>query len=134
VRRRYARHGITVTGYVPDIRPYVQRAACFVVPLRVGGGTRLKILDAWAMGAAVVSTPEGCEGLDARHGANIMVARDPEEFALQVLAVLEDAALRNALGAGGRRTVETTYDWGIVGGVMLDELRRARRSRGGSGR
>src|SRR5439155_14376938 len=65
-RRHYrARYGVELTGYVEDVRPYVRAAACYVVPLRVGGGTRLKILDAWAMGKAVVSTSIGCEGLVA---------------------------------------------------------------------
>src|SRR5213082_4323309 len=84
-------------------------AACYVVPLRVGGGTRLKILDAWAMGKAVVSTSVGCEGLAAEDGRNILIRDDPDGFAQAVCAVLRDAALRQRLGAGGRRTVELQY-------------------------
>src|SRR5690606_31191569 len=61
-RRLKAESDVDLTGYVDDVRPYLRDAACFVVPLRVGGGTRLKILDAWAMGKAVVSTSVGCEG------------------------------------------------------------------------
>ena len=66
VRRTFGAHGVTVTGYVEDIRPFVHSARCFIVPLRIGGGTRLKILDAWALGKAVVATSIGCEGLDAQ--------------------------------------------------------------------
>jgi glycosyltransferase involved in cell wall biosynthesis len=111
--------GIHLTGYVEDIRPYVLSAACFIVPLRVGGGTRLKILDAWAMGKAVVSTSQGCEGLDARNGKNILIRDDPDEFADAVREVLEDPILRIRLGRAGRETAEKKYDWEVVGEAML---------------
>lgn len=112
-------HAITMTGYVPDVRPYLADGACYVVPLRVGGGTRLKILDAWAMGKAIVSTSVGCEGLAAVDGQNILIRDTPEEFADAVLAVLGDAALRHRLGAAGRRTVEQTYSWEVIGPPMI---------------
>ncbi len=113
---------VELTGYVDDIRPYVQEAACFVVPLRVGGGTRLKILDAWAMGKAVVSTSVGCEGLAAVDGDNILVRDDPEQFAIAVAAVLRDPQLRERLGRAGRRTVEDTYSWDVIGAGMHESL------------
>jgi glycosyltransferase involved in cell wall biosynthesis len=121
---------VELTGYVEDVRPYVQEGACFVVPLRVGGGTRLKILDAWAMGKAVVSTSVGCEGLAAVDGVNIIVRDDPEEFAQAVVSVLKDRALRERLGAAARRTVEERYSWDVIGGGLhrsLNELRRTGR-------
>ncbi|MEW5929181.1 MAG: glycosyltransferase family 4 protein [Gemmatimonadota bacterium] len=119
VRRDFReRHGIELTGYVDDTRPLVHAAACYVVPLRVGGGTRLKILDAWAMGKAVVSTPVGCEGLDARDGENILVRDDPAEFAAAVRRVLDDEALRARLGEGARRTAEEVYEWDVIGRSM----------------
>lgn len=119
VRRDFReRHGIELTGYVDDIRPLVHEAACYVVPLRVGGGTRLKILDAWAMGKAVVSTSIGCEGLDARDGENILVRDDPAEFAAAVRRVLEDEPLRARLGQGARRTAEEVYEWEVIGASM----------------
>jgi glycosyltransferase involved in cell wall biosynthesis len=119
-RRRYlARFGVELTGYLPDIRSEVQSAACFIVPLRIGGGTRLKILDAWAMGKAVVSTSIGCEGLDARDGENILIRDTPQAFAAAVCAVVGDVALRRRLGAGGRRTVERQHDWNRIGESML---------------
>ncbi len=119
-RRCYRdRYAVELTGYVDDVRPYVRNAACYVVPLRVGGGTRLKILDAWAMGKAVVSTSVGCEGLDAADGSNILIRDDPDGFARAVAAVLRDAALRQRLGEEGRRTVERLYSWERIGESML---------------
>ena len=119
-RREYrARYGVELTGYVPDIRPLVHDAACYVVPLRVGGGTRLKILVAWAMGKAVVSTSIGCEGLAAEDGRNILIRDDPDSFAQATCAVLQDGDLRQRLGAEGRRTVERHYDWERIGESLL---------------
>lgn len=122
------RHGIRMTGYVDDIRPYVHDAACYVVPLRVGGGTRLKILDAWAMGKAVVSTSVGCEGLAAEHGGNILIADDPRAFADAVRGVLQNPDLRARLGRAARTTVETKYSWDIIGESMTDEYLSVARS------
>jgi len=107
--------GVTLTGYVPDIRPYVNRAACFIAPLRVGGGTRLKILDAWASGKAVVSTARGCEGLETVDGKNILIAEDPRSFAHAIRRVIEDPGLRESLGRAARETVERRYSWGSIG-------------------
>lgn len=134
VREEYAaKHGVRLTGYVEDIRPFVHRAACYVVPLRVGGGTRLKILDAWAMGKAVVSTSVGCEGLDARDGENILVRDDPAEFAEAVRLVLDDEALRSRLGEGARRTAERVYEWDVIGEAMAGEYRALLGARGTEG-
>ncbi|MDP9201100.1 MAG: glycosyltransferase family 4 protein [Gemmatimonadota bacterium] len=120
VKRDYAeRYGLRVTGYLHDIRPVVQRAACYVVPLRAGGGTRLKILDAWAMGKAVVSTTVGSEGLDAHDGENILIRDTPEAFADAVAAVLTDEDLRRRLGRHARKTAELVYDWEVIGRSML---------------
>jgi polysaccharide biosynthesis protein PslH len=118
------RYGIELTGYVDDIRPYVHSASCYVAPLRVGGGTRLKILDAWAMGKAVVSTSIGCEGLSARDGDNILIRDDPRAFADAVRLVLADEDLRIRLGESARRTTEERYDWDIIGRDMLAEYHR----------
>ena len=102
-------------GYVPDVRPHFAEAACSVVPLRVGGGTRLKILDAWSMGKAIVSTSIGCEGLETVDGENIMIRDDPSEFAKAVVDVLRDEGLRNRLGRNGRKTAEEIYAWPVIG-------------------
>jgi glycosyltransferase involved in cell wall biosynthesis len=124
VRQEFAsRHGVHLTGYVDDIRPLVQRAACYVAPLRSGGGTRLKILDAWAMGKAVVSTSVGCEGLEARDGENILIRDTPESFASAVESVLVDQRLRRALGKAARETAVATYDWEGIGVSMLAQYR-----------
>jgi glycosyltransferase involved in cell wall biosynthesis len=114
---------VELTGYVTDIRPHLRDASCFVVPLRVGGGTRMKILTAWAMGLPVVSTSVGCEGLDAIDGVNALVRNDPREFAEAVTEVLSDAALRERLARAGRATVERTYSWDVIGEAMLDAYR-----------
>jgi glycosyltransferase involved in cell wall biosynthesis len=115
---RYATRGIQLTGHVDDIRPYVAKAACYVVPLRIGGGTRLKILDAWAMGKAVVSTSVGCEGLEAVDGQNILIRDDPAAFAAAVTTVLRDAGLRTALERNARVTAEQRYSWDVIGETM----------------
>ena len=107
--------GVTAVGHVPDLRPHLAAARCAVVPLRVGGGTRLKILDAWAMGRAVVSTSLGCEGLETRDGDNILIRDTPREFAAAVLEVLGDADRRAALERSGRATVLERYSWDVVG-------------------
>jgi polysaccharide biosynthesis protein PslH len=124
VRERYTGLGITLTGYVPDIRPYVIPATCYVVPLRAGGGTRLKILDAWAMGKALVSTSVGCEGLEARDGDNILVRDDPAAFADAVLRLLRDEGLRKKLEYRARETACRFYDWNVIGRDMLAAYRR----------
>lgn len=107
--------GVTCLGYVADIRPHLAQASCTVVPIRVGGGTRLKILDAWAMGKAVVSTSMGCEGLEAIDGKNILIRDDPKDFAGAVAEVLANSELRSELGVNGRKTAEEMYSWDIVG-------------------
>ncbi len=138
-QRRYrAEHGVELTGYVEDVRPFVQAAECFIVPLRVGGGSRLKILDAWSMGKAVVSTSVGCEGLAADDGRNLLVADDAATFAAAVARVRADAALRARLGRAARATAERRYSWEIVGAglvaayrELLGEGERARAAAGG---
>jgi polysaccharide biosynthesis protein PslH len=114
------RYGVELTGHVDDAIPLMREAACHVVPLRAGGGTRLKILNSWAMGKAVVSTSIGCEGLAAADGENILVRDDPREFARAVLDVLGDDLLRRRLGEQGRATAERLYSWDVVGRPMIE--------------
>src|SRR5260370_31999087 len=97
--------GVKVTGTVDDIRPYIADAAVYVVPLRVGGGTRLKIFEALAMAKAVVSTPVGAEGLPLRPGEHFLRADDPTEFARAVTSLLRDPARPRARAAAGRGVV-----------------------------
>jgi glycosyltransferase involved in cell wall biosynthesis len=114
------RYGIELTGYVEDARPMLREAACHIVPLRVGGGTRLKILSSWAMGKPVVSTSVGCEGLAAVDGENILIRDDPSAFAEAVVRVLDDPALGRRLGERGRATAERHYSWNVIGTRMND--------------
>ena len=115
-----SRYGVELTGYLPDVRPVMQQARCHIVPLRAGGGTRLKILNSWAMGKAVVSTSLGCEGLDAIDGQNILIRDDPRAFGEAVVEVLRDDELRRRLEAAGRATAEARYSWTHIGKQMID--------------
>lgn len=107
--------GIVVTGYVDDVRPYIARSSVYIVPLRIGGGSRLKILEAMAMGQAIVCTSIGCEGLEVTDDENILIADEPKEFAKKVVALLKDSGLRNKLGVNARRLVENKYSWDTIG-------------------
>lgn len=113
--RFHAVPGMKLLGHLEDLRPSLGDAACVVVPIRVGGGTRLKILDAWAMGKAVVSTSIGCEGLAAADGVNLLIRDDAKSFAEAVRAVLTDPDLRRRLGDHGRRTAVSHYTWTEIG-------------------
>ena len=111
LRTACAAAGIRVTGTVPDVRPFVAEAAVYIVPLRVGGGTRLKIFEALAMGKAVVSTRVGAEGLPIVSGQHFLQADSPADFAQAVVTLLKDPDRRHALGLAGRRLVEERYSW-----------------------
>ena len=106
--------GVVVAGSVPDVRPYLARAAVCVAPLRIGGGTRLKILDALAMGRPVVSTSLASEGLDLAGGHELLIADGAEAFAAATARLLRDPAQRAALGAAGRQAVESRHTWPTV--------------------
>ncbi len=108
--RRYGPR-VRVTGYVPDMRPYIGRATVAVNPLLYAVGIQNKVLEAMAMATPVVTTPAGMTSLQARDGDELLVARDRREFARQVLRLLSDPALRQRLGDAGRRYVETQHDW-----------------------
>ena len=105
VLRHLAQH------HAVTLATFVRGSQAFVVPLRAGGGMRVKILDAWAQGVPIVSTTIGAEGLTYRAGEDILIADTPEAFAQSVLAVLQDAGLARRLAAAGRATVEQRYDW-----------------------
>ena len=106
---------VTVTGYVGDVRPYIAGACVYVVPLRIGGGTRLKVLEALALGKPIVSTSLGCEGFEGlESGRELSLADTPEEFAQRVIELLDDASQRERLGQAARRFVEQRYDWRLI--------------------
>jgi polysaccharide biosynthesis protein PslH len=117
---------ITVTGSVPDVRPYLTEASVAIAPLLVGGGTRLKILEALAMRKAVVSTEVGCEGLAVESGKQLIVANRPEAFAQAVTYLLKHPEMRVQLGATGRSLVEAEYDWEQCGNRLLRILEEIR--------
>lgn len=115
--------GINVLGYVDDIRPYLLNAAVCLVPLRSGGGTRLKILEAMAAGVPVVSTTIGAEGLDVLDRKNILLADSPKAFATAIFQLLENPDLAAQISEQARNLVETKYDWKIIG-QQLEEFYR----------
>ena len=105
---------VTVTGYVPDLQPYLERAALTVVPVRAASGMRVRILEALARGIPVVTTTTGVEGIDAVHGEHLLIADEPQSFAMEVVRLLQDASLRRRLAENGRRLVQEKYDWRMV--------------------
>ncbi len=117
--------GIEVTGRVDDIRPHLARASLAVVPLRIGGGTRLKIYEAMAMGRPVVSTSVGAEGLPLVAGRDLEIADDPRAFASRVLSLLSDPAARQQMADVARRLVAERYDWPAVAGTLEEALHAA---------
>jgi polysaccharide biosynthesis protein PslH len=120
--------GVHITGTVDDVRPYVERAAVYVVPLRIGGGSRLKILEALAMGCAVVSTTVGAEGLDVVHERQVVLADDPQAFAAAVLRLLDDPERCRELAIQGRLLVEKQYGWDALSerfGSFVREIAKA---------
>ncbi|MBZ5561100.1 MAG: glycosyltransferase [Acidobacteriia bacterium] len=107
--------GIVVVPNPDDMRPWSGRAMVFICPILSGGGTRLKILDAMAMGKPIVSTSIGCEGLRVKNGEHLLVADDPENFAAAVCRLLEETPLRQRLARSGRALVESEYNWEAIG-------------------
>jgi glycosyltransferase involved in cell wall biosynthesis len=117
--------GVELTGFVQDVRPMVAGAQVCVVPLRQGGGTRLKILEALALGTPVVSTSKGAEGLDVTAEENILIADEPIEFARQVVRLMRDDELRQRLCLNGRRLVEQKYSWVHIGKLFCSLIESA---------
>jgi glycosyltransferase involved in cell wall biosynthesis len=105
---------VELTGWVEDVRPYIAEAAVYVIPLRIGGGTRLKVLEAMAMGKAIVSTALGCEGFDLVPDQELIIADAPDQFAAAVLALLRDPERRGRLGRAARRFAGSRYDWQMI--------------------
>lgn len=117
---------VIVTGRVDDVRPYMDAAAAYVVPLRIGGGTRLKIYEAMAMEKPIVSTTVGAEGLPVRDGAELLLADTPQAFADAVVRVLTDDRFANELGARGAATVRERFGWDGVADAFAELCGRAR--------
>lgn len=105
---------VTVTGYVDDLKPYLEQAMVTVVPVRVGSGMRVRLLEAFARGIPVVTTSSGAEGIEARHEEHLLIANDERVFAKQTARLLQDESLREHLIANARRLVKEKYDWRVV--------------------
>ncbi len=113
--------GVTVTGHVPDVRPYLAEATVAIAPLRIARGTQNKVLECMAAGVPVVSSPQAARGIQAIPGEHLLVAEDTLSFASQVVEVIRNAELRSRLAALGRRQVLTTHSW-AASMKLLDEL------------
>ncbi|MCP4362063.1 MAG: glycosyltransferase [Chloroflexi bacterium] len=111
--------GVVFTGYLDDIRPKIAQSWVSIVPLQIGGGTRLKILESLALGTPVVATSKGAEGLDLAPGHDLLIADDPADFAAAVLRLLQDAKLRETLNNNGRLAIKK-YDWHTIGQDFCD--------------
>jgi glycosyltransferase involved in cell wall biosynthesis len=116
---------VRLTGWVEDIRPFVARGSVCIVPLRIGGGTRLKIFEAMAMSKAVVSTSVGAEGLPVKAGDNILLADTPNDFANSVIFLLSDPNQRKRLATSARTLVQAKYSWPGVAESFARTLRDA---------
>jgi glycosyltransferase involved in cell wall biosynthesis len=119
--------GVEVTGKVDDVRPHVARGAVYIVPLRIGGGTRLKIFEAMAMGRACVSTTVGAEGLPVTPGRHLAIADDPDRFAHAVIRLLRDRSHRAEIERAARRLVVERYDWSVAAAELDRALTAAAR-------
>lgn len=114
---------VKIHGYVDDVRPLIDSAAVFACPIRDGGGTKLKILDAFAMGKCVVAHPIACEGIDAVDGREIVLAAQAEDFAAAISALLNDDARRAAIGRAARCLAEDRYSYHAIGAHFHDAMR-----------
>jgi glycosyltransferase involved in cell wall biosynthesis len=112
-------NGVITPGYVKDVRPFMANASCIIVPLRIGGGMRVKILESLAMGKGLITTSIGYEGIEAIPGRDLLVADTPNEFIEATSRILEDKKLRQYLGNNGRKLVQEKYSWyKIVSGLQ----------------
>lgn len=121
--RRLASNSVEVTGRVPSVVEHLREAAVVVVPLRIGGGTRIKIYEAMAVGKAVVSTTVGAEGLDVHHGRDIVLSDSPDNFAESVATLLQDAASRGRLERAAAE-LAANYGWPLIGVKFAEILQR----------
>jgi glycosyltransferase involved in cell wall biosynthesis len=115
---------IRFLGFLDDIRPEITRADVYIVPLRIGGGTRLKILDALSMSSAIVSTSIGCEGIEVTDGKDILIADDAASFARKIIELCRDGELREKIKKQARQTALEKYSWKIIAPILEDVYRR----------
>jgi glycosyltransferase involved in cell wall biosynthesis len=120
--QRRATDNIIITGFVEDVRPYVWRSKAYVVPLRMGGGTRLKVVEAMAMKKPIITTSIGCEGIEVTSGKNVLIADQAQDFADTVIDVLRDGISHQQIAENGYQLAKAKYDWSIIGDNMEDIL------------
>ncbi|NMC11957.1 MAG: glycosyltransferase [Chloroflexi bacterium] len=118
----HGHQGVVFSGYLDDIRPAIAQSWASIVPLRIGGGTRLKILESLAIGTPVISTRKGAEGLDLKDGSDILLANSAPDFASQTLRLLNDPALRNSLSRNGKIAITNQYDWDTIGSQFCNYI------------
>jgi sugar transferase (PEP-CTERM/EpsH1 system associated) len=128
VRKLASRPGISVTGHVPDVRPYLREAIVSIAPLRIARGTQNKILEAMAAGVPVVATPEAAKGIQAVPGEHLLVADTVQAFANHVINVLQNAELRSRLSERGRQQIENSHVWPLSMEILDNVLRQIRRA------
>ena len=116
---------VEFTGYLQDVRPTVAGSWASVIPLRMGGGSRLKILESMALGTPVISTSKGAEGLDVIPGKHLLIADTPGEFAAQTVRLLRDPGLRSSMTAQARQLIEDQYDWAEIGRKFCEVVEHA---------
>jgi glycosyltransferase involved in cell wall biosynthesis len=130
--KKLASESVEVTGTVPSIVEYLRDAAVFVVPLRIGGGTRIKIYEGMAMGKATVSTTVGAEGLDVEHGRDILLEDTPQTFADAIVTFLQDEDVRRRYEAAAAATARK-YDWSVIAQYFVEVLRKTINAASGAG-
>ena len=118
-------HRIHVTGFVNDVRPYFRKATAYVCPIMDGGGTRLKILDALAMGMPLIGTSFACSGLPLEDDRHVLLAETPEDFVRQIELLLGNRDLRMRLSRAGREVVERMYSWHVIGKTLVEAYENA---------
>jgi glycosyltransferase involved in cell wall biosynthesis len=116
---------IKITGTVEDVRPFIAESSLYIVPLRVGGGSRLKILEAMAMGKAVISTTMGVEGLETTPKKNVIIVDKSEDFAQKAIELLNNWELCQSLGSEGRKLIEEKYSWDKIAGKLGEVWEKA---------
>jgi glycosyltransferase involved in cell wall biosynthesis len=119
--KKLASPSVDVTGTVPSVIDHLREAAVLVVPLRIGGGTRIKIYEGMALGKATVSTRLGAEGLDVHHARDILLADDPQAFAEYVVRLLRDDGFRRRYEAAAAAAVRQ-YDWSVITQRFVEQL------------
>jgi polysaccharide biosynthesis protein PslH len=115
-------NGVNLRGYVPDVRPWIDNASIYVCPIRDGGGTKLKILDAMSMGQCIVAHPVACEGINVVDGRDVVYATEPVDFVDRILELLPDSSRRESIGAAARQTAAREYSFASIGAVLVGEL------------